>query len=267
MEEYFTAKRLISRSMNQAEYSKIGDKFTTLRFIVNGLAKQPKYSNEDRAMHLSGILQPIEIVVDRLIEEEAVGAETPTKKYTMPSTKETGRGRDSTWRGSRQRIRQKLQKDIVELVKKEIEATAFQSTSTVKHKCGKSRAAESHKHDDNGKTILESGELPTILNHNQTNKHIENVPNDIHTANGTMSVHQKCIVPIHLPKVAPIGVDALISPKMTTTLVSVKKVVDATGLVIFKKQGAYSLPSQLFDILYLRQKLATCHKGVYVIRS
>lgn len=77
-----------------------------------------------------------------------------------------------------------------------------------------------------------------------------------------MRVHHKFRVPIRLPTVAPIEVDALITPTTTTKLVSVKQVVDATGPVTFTKQGAYSLFRQLFDIFDLRQNISICHNVV-----
>lgn len=128
------------------------------------------------------------------------------------------------------------------------------------------RADPLQKHDDNGKAILDSRAFPTIPNHIPTNAKIENVSTDIQTANGKMGVHQKCRVPIQLPTVAPIEVDALISPIKTTKLVSVKKVVDATGPIIFISREPTHYPVNCLTYKF-EEKLAICHNGVDVIRK
>lgn len=156
MTTYFSPHRGIRRRINQADYPKITDEVTTLRFIVNGLEGRPKYRNEARAIQLSGLPKSVKIIENRLLEVEASTINTHHLKF-LPQTVQS---RGGNWTGNRGGIgignsyfKEEIMQEVTGKLKTEIfdqiaqdQGPTQRTKAKIRRKLSKTRPTVSYPH-------------------------------------------------------------------------------------------------------------------------
>lgn len=117
---------------------------------------------------------------------------------------------------------------------------------------------------------LSSSTLPPSHHISNTNfKHLTKMhpPTPVITANGTVHAQHKYRSALTMKSGALINQYAIQFLGVQDNRLSMADVVESLGPVVVTKTGMYSMPSPLFRIQNLNNKLTTCKGGLYISKA
>lgn len=123
------------------------------------------------------------------------------------------------------------------------------------------------KNNTDGTYLIDSVASPSLLTNvpQDVNHKPTHVP--VHTANGDVVATEEGPVSLKREANPSVKINALGMPKLCRNLLCVSDIVRKQRPLVFTSDGAYGFPLKLFTILNLRQKVAKCKNGLYVVNA
>lgn len=91
--DYLQAHKALRRKMYEVEYRNIRMEATTVRYMVNMLTSRTKFRDPTRSFRLAGLPDSINIIQERLVEEEDALSQQTTFNMHPKNADSSSRGR------------------------------------------------------------------------------------------------------------------------------------------------------------------------------